>query len=203
MHKGERFNSITHLVGTILAACGTGVLVAMASVRGDPWRIVSVSIYGATLVVLYLFSTLYHSIRGVPVLRKLDHIAIYLLIAGSYTPFTLVPLRGAIGWTLFGSIWGLAVLGIVVDLLFTDKRRIIPVVIYLLMGWLVVAAIRPLLRTFPLNGFLWLLAGGILYTVGILFYVLDGKVRHSHGIWHLFVLGGSSAQYIAVLVYIL
>ena len=203
MYKGERFNSISHLTGTVLAVAGTVALVIMAAFHGDPWRIVSVSIYGTTLIILYLFSTLYHSIKGVPVLRKLDHIAIYLLIAGSYTPFTLVTLRGPLGWTLFGSVWGLAVIGIIADLLLKHKRRIIPIIIYLLMGWLVVLAIKPLLRILPLNGFWWLLAGGILYTVGVVFYVLDGKLRHSHGIWHLFVLGGSVAQYITILVYVL
>jgi hemolysin III len=203
MYKGERFNGVSHLAGAVLAVGGTAVLVTMAALGGDPWKIVSSSIYGATLIILYLFSTLYHSVRGAAALRKLDHTAIYLLIAGSYTPFTLVTLRGPLGWTLFGIVWGLAVLGIVVDLLLADRRRIIPVVIYLLMGWLVVLAFKPLLRALPLSGFWWLLGGGVLYTVGVVFYALEGKLRHSHGIWHLFVLGGSIAQFIAVLFFVL
>ncbi len=204
MNKGERFNSISHLGGTILAIGGTAALVVMAAFRGDLWKIVSVSIYGATLIALYLASTLYHSFGETnPRLRKLDHVAIYLLIAGSYTPFTLVTLRGPLGWTLFGSVWGIAVMGIVVDLLFADRRRIIPVIFYLLMGWIVVFAIKPLLQSLPLNGFWWLLAGGISYTAGVVFYALEGKLPHSHGIWHLFVLGGSIAQFIAILVYVL
>ncbi len=204
MYKGERFNSITHLAGAVLAIGGAAVLVVFAALRGDPWKIVSLSIYGATLVLLYLFSTLYHGIRrGKAVLRKFDHGAIYLLIAGSYTPFTLVTLRGPLGWSIFGVVWGLALLGIVVDLFFADRRRIIPVVIYLLMGWLVVVALKPLLHTLPVNGFRWLLAGGLLYTGGIVFYALDERLRMSHGIWHLFVLGGSIAQFIAVFFYVL
>ncbi len=204
MHKGERFNSISHLAGAVLAIGGTATLIALAAIQGDGRKIISFSIYGATLVLLYLFSTLYHGIRrGKTVLRKLDHGAIYLLIAGSYTPFTLVTLRGPLGWTIFGVVWGLAALGIVVDLQLADRRRILPVVIYLLMGWLAVFALKPLLRALPLNCFWWLLAGGLLYTGGIVFYALEGKLRMSHGIWHLFVLGGSIAQFISIFFYVL
>ncbi len=204
MYKGERFNSISHLAGAILAIAGTAVLVVLAALRGDPWKIVSFGIYGATLVLLYLFSTLYHGIRrGKAVLRKFDHGAIYLLIAGSYTPFTLVTLRGALGWTIFGVVWGLALVGIVTDLLLAGRRRIIPVVIYLVMGWLAVVAYRPLLRVLPMNGFWWLLAGGLLYTGGVVFYALDKRLPHGHGIWHLFVLGGSIAQFVAIFLYVL
>jgi len=205
MNNGERFNSLSHLAGTILAVGGTATLVVMAAFKEDAWKIVSFSIYGATLIALYLFSTLYHSARGTRevLLRKLDHTAIYLLIAGSYTPFTLVTLRGPVGWTLFGSIWGLAVLGIVVDVLLGSRRRIIPVVLYLLMGWIVVVTLKPLLRALPLNGFWWLLAGGVLYTGGVVFYALEKKLPYSHGIWHLFVLGGSIAQFMAIFFYVL
>ncbi len=204
MNKGERFNSLSHLAGTILAAGGTATLIVKAAFKEDAWKIVSFSIYGATLIALYLFSTLYHGIKGTNfMLRKLDHSAIYLLIAGSYTPFTLVTLRGTVGWTLFGAIWGLAALGIVVDVLLGHRRRVIPVVLYLLMGWLAVLTIKPLLRALPLNGFWWLLAGGVLYTGGVVFYALDKKLPHSHGIWHLFVLGGSVTQFMAVFFYVL
>jgi hemolysin III len=204
MEKDRRFNSISHLAGAVLAIGGTAVLVVMASLRGDAWKIVSFSIYGATLIMLYLASGLYHGVRSVNVVfRKMDHSAIYLLIAGSYTPFALVTLRGPVGWTLFGVVWGLALVGIVCDLWFADRQRILPVVLYLLMGWLAVFALKPLLRALPLTGFWWLLAGGLLYTGGIVFYALEGKLSYSHGIWHLFVLGGSITQFIAILLYVL
>jgi hemolysin III len=205
MYHGERLNSVTHLLGTVAAAAGLAVLVALAAQQGDGWKLVSFSVYGASLFLLYLFSTLYHSTRGraKPVLAKLDHAAIYLLIAGSYTPFTLVTLRGAWGWTLFGMIWGLAVLGIVVDSLHTKgARRILPMTIYIVMGWLVLIAFKPLIAALPYAGILWLVGGGLFYTLGIVFYALDKKLRHAHGIWHLFVLAGSISHYLAVLLYV-
>jgi hemolysin III len=205
VYAGERFNSITHLVGTVAAIAGTAVLVTLAALRGDPWKIVGVSIYGASLVLLYLASTLYHSVRGGAkrIFQKLDRNAVYLLIAGTYTPFALVTIRGAWGWSILGVIWVLAVVGIVVDALQGERPRIIPMVIYVLMGWLVVIAIKPLLRALPTAGFAWLLAGGLLYTAGILFYVLDKRLPHGHGIWHLFVMAGSTAQFITILRYVL
>jgi hemolysin III len=205
VYYGERLNSVTHLLGAVAAAAGLAVLVVMAARQGDAWKLVSFSIYGATLFLLYLFSTLYHSTRGraKPILAKLDHAAIYLLIAGSYTPFTLVTLRGAWGWTLFGMIWGLAMLGIVVDSLHgRNVRRILPVIIYIVMGWLVLIAFKPLIAALPHPGVLWLVAGGLFYTLGIVFYALDKKLRHAHGIWHLFVLAGSASHYLAVLLYV-
>ncbi|HJX16881.1 MAG TPA: hemolysin III family protein, partial [Acidiferrobacterales bacterium] len=205
VYHGERLNSYTHLLGAVAAAAGLAVLVVLAAQQGDFWKLVSFSVYGATLFLLYLFSTLYHSTRGraKPILAKLDHVAIYLLIAGSYTPFTLVTLRGAWGWTLFGLIWGLAVLGIVVDSLHNrTARRILPMVIYIVMGWLVLIAFKPLLAALPYAGLLWLVAGGLLYSLGIVFYALDKKLRHAHGIWHLFVLAGSISHYLAVLLYV-
>ena len=205
MYHGERLNSYTHLLGAVAAAAGLAVLVVLAAQQGDFWKLVSFSVYGATLFLLYLFSTLYHSTRGraKPILAKLDHVAIYLLIAGSYTPFTLVTLRGAWGWTLFGLIWGLAVLGIVVDSLHNrTARRVLPMTIYIVMGWLVLIAFKPLLAALPYAGLLWLVAGGLLYSLGIVFYALDKKLRHAHGIWHLFVLAGSISHYLAVLLYV-
>ncbi|GBD98721.1 MAG TPA: hemolysin III family protein [Desulfobacteraceae bacterium] len=204
MKKGERFNSISHLIGAAAALAGLVVLVVAASRQGDPWKIVSFSIYGATLLLLYTSSALYHSLRGKAkdVFRKLDHQAIYLLIAGTYTPFTLVTLRGPWGWSIFGVIWGLAVLGIVVDSFPQKGLRILPVVIYLLMGWLVLMALKPLLQALPSMGFVWLLLGGLFYTGGIVFYALDKRVRHFHGIWHLFVLLGSISHYLTVLFYV-
>lgn len=204
MKEGERFNSISHIIGAAAALVGLVVLVVAASRQGDPWKIVSFSIYGATLVLLYTSSALYHSFRGKAkdVFRQLDHYAIYLLIAGTYTPFTLVTLRGAWGWSLFGAIWGLAVLGIVVDSLPQKGLRIVPLVIYLLMGWLVLMAVKPLLEALPPAGFVWLLLGGLFYTGGVVFYALDKRVRHFHGIWHLFVLLGSISHYLTVLFYV-
>ncbi len=201
MYYGERLNSITHLMGAVLAAAGAAVLVVLAARLGDPWKIVSFSIYGLMLFALYTMSTLYHSIRGKGkrVLQKLDQCSIYLLIAGTYTPFTLVTLRGAWGWSLFGVIWGLAALGIAQEAWLGKGARILSLVIYVLMGWLCVIAIKPLLAALPPAGFAWLAAGGLFYTVGIIFYALDEKLRHGHGIWHLFVLAGSTSHYLAIL----
>ncbi len=204
MYYGEKFNSITHSAGVVLAAIGGVLLIVLASRLGDPWKIVSFSIYGATLLCLYLTSTLYHSLRGSAkdVLRTLDHCAIYLLIAGSYTPFTLVTLRGAWGWSLFGAVWGLAIVGIVQEVCFAKGARIVSLVIYVMMGWLAIIGVRPLIEALSWAGFLWLAAGGLLYTIGIAFYASDDKLRHAHGVWHLFVLGGSICHYVAVLYYV-
>jgi hemolysin III len=205
MYHGERFNSITHMVGATLALAGLVVLVVFASLQGDPWKIVSFSIYGASLFLLYTLSTLYHSLRGraKQIFRKLDHVAIYLLIAGTYTPFTLVTLRGTWGWTLFVIIWGLAIVGIIVDSLHKKGSRTIQMVIYLLMGWLILVAMYPLIQALPKGGLVLLVLGGVFYTSGIIFYALDGRMNHAHGIWHLFVLAGSISHYLAVLFYIL
>ena len=204
VEKGERFNSISHLIGAVAALAGLVLLVVPAARQGDPWKIVSFSIYGTTLLLLYSFSTLYHSSRGKAkeIFRKLDHHSIYLLIAGTYTPFTLVVLRGSLGWSIFGVIWGLAVLGIVLELLPQRGRRVLPVVIYLFMGWFCLIALKPLFRALPSAGFAWLLLGGIFYTVGVIFYVFDKRVRHFHGIWHLFVMAGSISHYFTVLFYV-
>jgi hemolysin III len=204
MYYGERFNSITHTVGAVLAAVSGALLIVVAAQGGNPWKIVSFSVYAAMLLILYLTSTLYHSVHGKAkdVLRKLDHCAIYLLIAGSYTPFTLVTLRGVVGWSLFGVVWGLAIFGIVQEIWYAKGARILSLVIYLMMGWLAVIGIRPLIGALGLDGFAWLAAGGLIYTVGIAFYATDHKVRHGHGIWHLFVLGGSICHYVAVFFYV-
>ena len=204
MYHGEKFNSLSHLAGAVLAAAGAVALIVAAAQSGDPWKIVSFSIYGAMLLALYLSSTLYHSIRGPSksVWRKIDHCAIYLLIAGSYTPFTLVTLRGAWGWALFGTVWGLAFLGIAQEIWLAKGRRILSLAIYVVMGWLALIAIVPLLAALDGAGFLWLAAGGLFYTVGIGFYATDHKLRHGHGIWHLFVIGGSACHYVTVLFYV-
>jgi len=205
MYKGERFNSISHLIGAVAALIGLVILVVLAARQGDPWKIVSFSIYGTALLFLYVASTLYHSLRGKAknVFQILDHHAIYLLIAGTYTPFTLVILRGALGWSMFGIIWALAVFGIILDSLQRKKQRILPVAIYLIMGWLILTAISPLLRVLTLAGFACLLLGGLFYTVGVIFYALDDRTGHFHGIWHLFVLAGSITHYFTLFYYVL
>jgi len=204
VYYGEKFNSISHLLGAVAAVAGFVILVMAAARSGDAWRIVSCSIYGAMLMNLYLSSTLYHSIRGRAklYLKKFDHVSIYLLIAGTYTPFTLVSLRGAWGWSLFGIEWGLALFGVMLDMLHRKGARAVQVAIYLLMGWLIVIAIPELLQTLPDTGFALLLAGGLFYTVGIIFYAIDERMRHAHGIWHLFVLAGSACHYFAIFLYI-
>ncbi|NOX92242.1 MAG: hemolysin III family protein [Gammaproteobacteria bacterium] len=205
MYHGERFNSITHLVGAALALAGLVVLVVFAALQGDVWKIVSFSIYGSSLFLLYTLSTLYHSLRGraKQIFMKLDHVAIYLLIAGTYTPLTLVTLRGVWGWTLFGIVWGLAVIGIVVDTLHRQGSRRIQMLIYLLMGWLIVVALYPLVQVMPMGGLTLLVLGGLFYTGGIVFYALDERIKHAHGIWHLFVLAGSISHYLIMLFYVL
>ena len=204
MYHGERFNSISHLVGAALAVAGSALLIVLAARLGDPWKIVGFSVYGAMLVALYVFSTLYHSVRGraKDVLRKFDHCAIYLLIAGSYTPFTLVSLRGAWGWSLLGVVWGLALLGILQEIWLAKGARVLSLLIYVLMGWLALVAVSPLWLALTPAGFAWLAAGGACYTVGIIFYATDHKLRHGHGLWHLFVLGGSSCHFFTLLLYV-
>lgn len=204
MTKEEIFNMVTHIVGAALALAGLVILVVSASLHGDVWKIVSFSIYGATLLLLYSSSALYHGTSGrvKKFLRVVDHQAIYLLIAGTYTPFTLVTLRGAWGWTLFGIVWGLAVLGIILDAVHGKGSRIPQLVIYVVMGWLIVSAMGPLLRVLPAAGIAWLIIGGLMYTGGIVFYVKDHRFPYFHGIWHLFVLAGSLCHYFSVLFYI-
>lgn len=204
MYHGERFNSISHMVGAALALAGSVVLIVLAARLGDPWKIVSFSVYGTMLVLLYVFSTLYHSVRGPAksVLQKFDHCSIYLLIAGTYTPFALVSLRSTWGWWLFGVIWGLALVGIVQEIWWAKGARILSLIIYVLMGWLAMAVVLPLWKALTPAGFAWLAAGGACYTLGIAFYVLDQRVRHGHGLWHLFVLGGSICHFFTVLLYV-
>ena len=204
MYEGERLNSISHLIGAALAAAGLVALVVIAARQGDPWKIVSFSIYGTTLVLLYLFSTLYHSVPGTAksIFRKLDHNAIYLLIAGTYTPFVLGPLRGPWGWSLFGVIWGLAVLGIAVESWSGGSRKVVRIAIYLAMGWIVIVAARPLVQQLPGAAMVWLAVGGLLYSGGVVFYAADKRIKHAHGIWHIFVMAGSAAHYVAVLLYV-
>ena len=205
MYYGEKFNAWSHLVGAVLALVGAIWLLAIASLQGDIWKIVSVAIYGVTLVSLYSASTVYHSVRGraKTIMQKVDHFSIYLLIAGSYTPFCLVTLRGPWGWTLFGIVWGLALIGILQEIKPRSEARILSIVIYAVMGWIVLVAVKPLIAALGTTGFAWLASGGVLYTVGIIFFALDHRLRHAHGIWHLFVIAGSLLHFVAILFYVL
>jgi hemolysin III len=204
--SAEEFAStVTHGIGLALSLAGLTVLVVLAALKGTAWHIVSCSIYGATLVVLYAASTLYHAMRtprAKRVLRILDHGAIYLLIAGTYTPFTLVNLRGWLGWTLFGLVWGLALAGILFKVFRVDRFPIASTLVYLSMGWLVVIAWKPVMALIPGGGIALLLVGGISYTAGVIFFAAH-RLPFNHAIWHLFVLGGSTCHYVAVLVYVL
>ena len=203
MYPGERFNSITHLVGTVLAIIATSVAVSM-SIRSGARTTAAIAVYGGMLIVLYLSSTLYHSLRGPAkkVFHVLDHTSIYLLIAGTYTPFTLITLRGRLGWWLFGIVWTLALAGIAKDVFFHGRYRAISIALYVLMGWLILAAIGPLRAALPMAGIAWLVAGGVCYTAGIVFFAYSKRVVHMHGVWHLCVMGGSICHYVAVLRYV-
>ncbi|MPQ65609.1 MULTISPECIES: PAQR family membrane homeostasis protein TrhA [Pseudomonas] len=205
MYHGERLNAWTHLVGAVLACIGAIWLLVVASLDGSPWKIVSVAIYGVTLLLLYSASTVYHSVRGRAkvIMQKVDHLSIYLLIAGSYTPFCLVTLRGPWGWTLFGIVWGLAVIGMLQEIKPRSEARILSIVIYAVMGWIVLVAVKPLLAALGTAGFVWLAAGGALYTLGIIFFALDYRLRHAHGIWHLFVIAGSVLHFVAISWYVI
>lgn len=200
----EIANSITHGIGAALSVAGLIVMMVIAAMNGSAWQIVACAVYGASLILLYFCSTLYHALtnpRAKRVFMILDHAAIYVLIAGTYTPFTLVTLRGPWGWTLFGIIWTLAISGIVFKCFFIHRLRTLSTAVYVLMGWCIVVAIRPLLAALPWHGFLWLLAGGLSYTTGVVFYAW--KRRYAHAVWHLFVIGGSVCHYYAVYRYIL
>ena len=204
MYHGERFNAWTHLVGAVLALVGAVWLLLLASASGDSWKQVSVAIYGVTLVLLYSTSTLYHSVQGPAkrLMQKLDHLSIYLLIAGSYTPFCLVSLRGPWGWSLFATVWSLALIGMLQEIKPRSEARVLSLVIYAVMGWIVLVAVQPLLAALGREGFAWLASGGVLYTIGIIFFAYDSRFRHWHGIWHLFVMAGSLLHFVAIWRYV-
>jgi hemolysin III len=196
----ELANALTHGFGALLSVVGLVVLVTSPALRGDGWKLTSTAIFGASLVLLYTTSTLYHSLRGTErkrLLRKFDHAAIFLLIAGTYTPFLLVNLRGAWGWSLFGVIWGLAIAGVVLKFWLAGRFKLGSTLLYLGMGWLVLIAARPMVQTVPSAGLWLLLAGGLCYSVGTVFYLWK-RLPYHHAIWHLFVLGGSVCHFFAV-----
>jgi hemolysin III len=203
--REELANVVTHALGLLLSIAGTAVLVSVAILHGTGWQIIGCAVYGFTLVLLYLSSTLYHSISAPPLKRTFrwfDHSAVYLLIAGTYTPFTLVNLRGGWGWMLFGVVWGLALAGITFKYLALDRFPAFSTVLYVLMGWLVVLGIKPVLALVSLHGFLWLLCGGLFYTVGVFFFA-SKRIPYNHAIWHVFALCGSICHYWAVFFYVL
>ena len=201
----EIANSITHGIGATLATAALTILVVFATLKGDAWRVVSFSIYGASLVILYTSSTLFHAFTNKKMkryFRIMDLSAIFLLIAGTYTPITLLPLRGTgWGWTMFGLIWGMAIIGILFKTFFYGKYEKLSIIFYALMGWLVVIAIKPMLAILPAGLLIWILIGGLSYTIGIIFLAWT-KFPYSHTIWHLFVLGGSILHFFGILFYL-
>ena len=208
MYYGEKLNSISHLVGSIFALIALGALLAISIQTGDPRTIVGFSVFGLTLVLLYAMSTLYHSFKAPElkqVFKVLDHISIYLLIAGSYTPFMIIGVDSDKGTMILGLVWTLAVIGIISELVFSGKLiKTLQLIIYLSMGWACSLDFPSLKSSLPHEGFLWLVAGGITYTVGIIFYIVDklGWLDHAHGIWHFFVLTGSTFHFVAVIGYL-
>ena len=208
MYYGEKLNSISHLVGAALALVGLGTLLTVSIQTGDPWVIASFSVFGFTLVLLYTMSMLYHSFHP-PGLKRLfqlfDHIAIYLLIAGTYTPYMLVSLRDSSGWPIFGVVWSLAAIGTLSEILLSGRAvKVGQMIIYLGMGWACSYDLAGLRAALSEPGFFWLAAGGLAYSVGVIFYVLDkmNKLDHAHGIWHFFVLAGSLCHFISIIGYV-
>jgi hemolysin III len=203
--REEAANALIHLTGFVFSLGAVALLVVLSSLKGTVWHIVSCSIYGGTLLFVYLSSTLYHFLKpgkAKKIFRTFDHISIFLLIAGTYTPFTLVTLRGGWGWSLFGAIWGLAITGIIMRVLIKKTHPVISTIFFLLMGWLIVIAIKPLLAAMPIGGFMWLGAGGLCYTAGVVFFGL-ARFRYFHALWHLFVLAGSACHFFSIFFYVL
>ncbi len=201
VHREEIANAVTHGVGALASAAAGAVLVTLAQLHGTRMQMISALVFGISLVLLYTASTLYHAIPSAAAKRRLkvfDHCAIYMLIAGTYTPFALIGLRGVVGWWLFGVAWGLAAIGIVFKLFFTGRFKVFSTLVYIGMGWMSLFAIKPMLVKIPLAALIWLLAGGVAYTAGTLFYHNE-RLRYSHAVWHLFVLAGSACHFIAVI----
>ncbi|WP_239254447.1 PAQR family membrane homeostasis protein TrhA [Listeria ilorinensis] len=202
--KEELASAITHGIGFLLSIPAFVVLIVSAVMKGDPIYLASYLIYGISLLLLYLCSTLFHSFKPCKARRFfniMDHIAIYLLIAGSYTPFVLITLGGTLGWTLFGVVWGLAALGIIYKIFWLDKWRILSTIVYCLMGWMVLIGIKPLIAGLGMTGFILLLVGGISFTIGAVLYSFP-KIPYMHAIWHLFVIAGTAFMYFSILFYV-
>lgn len=199
-HTSERFNSLTHMVGLVAAVVAGGMLIWATMIDGALWKILSAILYVSSLIALYTTSTLYHASTGIAkkIFRKLDHIAIYMLIAGSYTPFLLVEIDQSVGWPIFAVVWTLAIAGIIIELLPGKRQRILAILMYFAMSYAIVTYSGSLLADLPHNGLFWLLLGGIFYTGGVVFYVMDKKFRYAHAIWHLFVLAGSASHFVVI-----
>lgn len=200
----ELLNGISHSVGLIAAILATPFLIVKAVRDGDAAFVVGTSVFCATIVLLYLASTIYHLLphgKAKRVFHVFDHIAIFVLIAGTYTPFSLGVLKGALGWSLFGITWGIVAIGMVLKSVPGARHPILSTALYLIMGWIIIFAIKPLVTLVPTAGILWLVAGGVSYTAGVVFYALDSRLRYSHFIWHLFVMAGTACHYIAVYRY--
>lgn len=201
----DRLNSLTHGIGAVMSLVGMIVLLVAAVQHGDSWRVISFTIYGFSLLILYLASTLYHTSqhpRFKAWLRIADHSSIYLLIAGTYTPFLLVNLRGPFGWTMLGIVWGMAVLGVVLKVFFIGRHDVLETAVYIIMGWMALFAYKQMAAGISPGGMAWILGGGVVYTLGVIFYAWN-KLPYNHAIWHLFVLGGSVCHYLAILFYVL
>lgn len=201
----EKINIITHAIGLLLSIAALVLLIIHASSNGSTRHIVSFTIFGASMILLYSASTLYHYSQTPNIRRKLnilDHASIYVLIAGTYTPFTLVTLKGALGWTIFGITWGIALVGVFFKLFYTGKYDKISTIAYVAMGWIIIFAVKPLIENLPLNGLYWLLAGGVFYTIGAVLYSIK-KIKYNHAIFHIFVLLGSFSHFMAIYFYVL
>jgi len=199
--REEVMHTLTHWFGTIFVSLGSGCLITLAALTGDPWKIVSVSVFSFSMIFLYSASTAYHAARNPVVKRRLrimDHISIYILIAGTYTPFVLVSLRGWIGWTMFGIVWGMAVCGMVLKSFFTGRFKVLSVTLYLIMGWMIILTLKPLYEAIPISGLVFLILGGAFYSGGVYFYLRKDKEFY-HGIWHVFVLVATIMHFFSVL----
>jgi len=200
----ELANSLSHGAALIASVVGTPFLILRAAEHGDPGYMVGAGVFAATMILLYASSTLYHALRPgrlKHVFRIIEHSAIFLLIAGTYTPFTLGVLHGGWGWSLFGVVWGLAAIGVLLKVINGTSHAIAFTVLYVLMGWLIVIAAKPLYTLLPASGLYWLVAGGLAYTIGVGFFATDSRLRYGHFIWHLFVMAGTACHYFAVLWY--
>lgn len=196
----EIANSITHGIGVVVSIVGLVLLVVFSAKKNDVWRVTSFSIYGATMIMLFLASTLYHSFTNIYVkkfFRIIDHSSIFLLIAGTYTPIVLLAIKGAWGWSIFGVVWGLTLFGIIFEIFFMGRFKVVSIGLYLLMGWIVVVAIKPMIENVPKEMLFYLLGGGLFYSLGIIFYV-NKKMKYHHAIWHVFVLAGAVCHFIGM-----
>lgn len=202
----ELINSISHGVGALLGIAALVLCIVYAAIKSDAWAVVGVSIYGATLVILYTISTIYHALKinkAKRVFRVLDHCCVFLMIAGTYTPYTLVPLRGPIGWVIFGIVWGLTILGIVFNSIDVDKYKKLSITLNLLVGWVVIIAFKPLLASLGVAGVVFLIIGGVLYSVGAFLYAIGSRVKFMHSIFHFFVVAGSVCHFFSIFFYLI